>query len=170
VFVCVTGPSFPGLSILTTTLMFVGDCCVEVALASDFCFVGALCSAVCVWPDAAPESFCDCVPLCATSFALPAELEAGLVFVWVAFSEPPVLEFTGAWVAVAVDPAFWSVEAVCSVDCDCPELGPEPFCVCVTLWLVELSFVADDVAVLELVCSTDPQSPSPSPSALAVST
>jgi hypothetical protein len=49
-FVCVTGPSFPGLSIRITTLTFVGATCVEVAVAFASWFVGALCSADCDWP------------------------------------------------------------------------------------------------------------------------
>jgi hypothetical protein len=45
VFVCVTGPSSPGLSIRTTTFTFVGETWFEVAVAFDVWFVGALCSA-----------------------------------------------------------------------------------------------------------------------------
>ena len=46
-FVCVTGPSLPGLSIRITTFTFVGATCVEVARAFASCCTGALCSADC---------------------------------------------------------------------------------------------------------------------------
>jgi len=42
VFVCVTGPSLPGLSIRITTFTFAGATWVEVALALPVCVVGAL--------------------------------------------------------------------------------------------------------------------------------
>jgi hypothetical protein len=76
-------------------------------------------------------------------FALPAVLEA----------EPelccsvcalPAPAFVGAWVEAADAPAFWSVEATCTVDCDCPPLDPLPLCTWVLVWLVELSLLADD--------------------------
>ena len=53
VLVWVTGPSSPGLSIRTTTFTFVGETWFDVASAVDVCFVGALCSAFCDWPEPA---------------------------------------------------------------------------------------------------------------------
>jgi hypothetical protein len=47
VFVCVTGPSLPGLSTRTTTFTFVGATCVEVAEESACCDVGADCADFC---------------------------------------------------------------------------------------------------------------------------
>jgi DNA-binding NarL/FixJ family response regulator len=59
-----------------------------------------------------------------------------------------------AWVDVAGAAAFCSVEALCTTVCDWPEFDESPpSWTCVLDWLVLLSFVADDVAVLELVCS-----------------
>jgi hypothetical protein len=67
VFVCVTGPSSPELSIRITTFTFLGATWVELASAAPFWVTGALWLEVCAWPGAgsgagAPE-FCPCVLL-----------------------------------------------------------------------------------------------------------
>ncbi|MFL5944994.1 MAG: response regulator transcription factor [Gaiellaceae bacterium] len=64
------------------------------------------------------------------------------------------------WVDVDGAPALCSVEAVCTVDCDCPALDPPPTWVWVLDWLVVLSLLAEEVALFELVCSVVPQSES----------
>ena len=101
VFVCVTGPSSPGLSIRTTTFTFVGEAWFDVAVAFDACVVGALCSAFCDWPEEPDEAFalgcasgagagalagalaggllpplCACELCCRTVFVFPDVLEA----------------------------------------------------------------------------------------------
>jgi hypothetical protein len=76
-------------------------------------------------------------------FALPAVLEAEPELCC-SVCAPPAPAFVGAWVEAADAPAFWSVEATCTVDCDCPPLDPLPLCTWVLLWLVELSLLADD--------------------------
>jgi len=64
---------------------------------------------------------------------------------------PPAPAFVGAWVDVADAPALWSVEAFCTVDCDCPPLEPPEVCTWVLVWLVELSLLADAEELFELV-------------------
>jgi hypothetical protein len=120
-FVCVTGPSSPGLSTRTTMFTFVGDFCVDVALASLVCFVGALCSADWVWPE--PElpvagAACDWELVWFVVFALPAELVAALVLLCSAAAWLPLPTLTGACVEVALLAAFWSVGADWTTVCD----------------------------------------------------
>jgi hypothetical protein len=134
---------------------FVGEVCVDVALASLVCFVGALCSTDWVWPE--PEALltgaaCDWEPAWCVALELPAELVAALVLLCSAAWLPPPAALTGVCVEVAVPPAFWSVEADCTTVCDWPPLEEPPVWVWVLLWLVVLSFVDDDVASFELVC------------------
>jgi hypothetical protein len=92
---------------------------------------------------------CDCEPCCPAELALLAVLEAAPELFCFAFL-PPAPTVAGAWVDVAAAPALWSVEALCTVDCDCPPLEP-PVCTCVLLWLVELSLLADADELFELV-------------------
>jgi hypothetical protein len=98
-FVCVTGPSLPGLSTRTTTLTLVGACWVDVALASLVCFVGALCAADWLWPDeAAPApdgAVCAWELLWLVALVFPAELFAVFLLLCSA-AWPPVLTFAGA--------------------------------------------------------------------------
>jgi DNA-binding NarL/FixJ family response regulator len=160
-FVWVTGPSLPGLSMRITTFTFVGATWVEVAAESAVCFVGALCAAVCDCPDPAAGQGSGWVPavwvceLCwLVVLALLAVLEAAPELCWAACALPAPA-FVGAWVEVADAPVFWSVEATCTVDCDCPALDPPPLCTCVLVWLVELSLLTDAEEVFELVCSAE---------------
>jgi hypothetical protein len=136
---------------------FDGATWVEVAVESAVCFVGALCVAACDWPDpAAGESVWpvpavwDCEPCWSAVLALLAALEAAPEFFCSVFV-PPAPTFAGAWVDVADAPALWSVEALCTVDCDCPPLEPPEVCTCVLAWLVELSLLADAEELFELV-------------------
>jgi hypothetical protein len=82
--------------------------------------------------------------------ALPAALGAALELCC-SVCALPTPAFVGALVEVAEAPAFWSVEAPWTVDCDCPALDPPPLCTCVLLWLVELSLLDDAEALFELV-------------------
>lgn len=138
-FVWVTGPSLPGLSMRTTMFTFVGATWVEVAVESAVCFAGALCAAACDWPEpVAGASACpvpavwDCEPCWSAAWALLAELEAAPELLC-SVCVPAAGAFVGAWVDVADAPALWSVEALCTVDCDCPPLEPSEVCTCVLL-------------------------------------
>ena len=85
---------------------------------------------------------------------LPAVLVAALEVLCCVFPAPAPT-FVGAWVELADAPAFWSVDALCTVDCDWPPLGAPEVCTWVLVWVVELSLLAEAEELFELVCSAD---------------
>jgi hypothetical protein len=82
--------------------------------------------------------------------ALFADATAAETLCWLA--PPPVATFDAAWVDVAEAVAVCCVGASWTIVCDCPP-PPAPLCVAVALWVVLLSFWADEEALEELVCS-----------------
>jgi hypothetical protein len=83
--------------------------------------------------------------------ALFADATAVEALCWLAL--PPVETFDAVWVDVAEAVALCSVGASWTIVCDCPSPPAPPLCVAVTLWVVLLSFSADEEALEELVCS-----------------
>lgn len=83
---------------------------------------------------------------------MPAVLVAALEVLCCVFPAP-VPTFVGAWVELADAPACWSVDALCTVDCDWPPLGAPEVCTWVLVWVVELSLLAEAEELFELVCS-----------------
>jgi hypothetical protein len=83
---------------------------------------------------------------------LPAVLVAALEVLCCVFPAPAPT-FVGVCVELADAPAFWSVDALCTVDCDWPPLGAPEVCTCVLVWVVELSLAAEAEELFELVCS-----------------
>ena len=86
---------------------------------------------------------------------LPAVLVAAPEVLCFVFA-PPAPTFVGVWVELADAPAFWSVDAFCTVDCDWPPLAEPEVCTCVLVWVVELSLLAEAEELFELVCSATP--------------
>ena len=89
--------------------------------------------------------------LWSTRFALFADATAAESFCWLAL--PPVETFVAFWVDVAEAVAVCWTGAFWTTVCDCPPPPSPPLCVTVALWLLLLSFCADDDALEELVCS-----------------
>src|SRR5690349_53741 len=86
------------------------------------------------------------------SVAFPAELAAALVLCCCAWPLPAAT-LTGDCVDVALLAPFCSAVADCTTVCDWPQPGAPALCTWLLLWLVVLSFVDDDVASFELVCT-----------------
>ena len=82
-----------------------------------------------------------------------ADAAAAETLFWLA--PPPADSFVADWFDVADAVALCSVGAFWTIVCDCPS---PPVCVTVALWVVLLSFWADDEALDELVCSALPGS------------
>lgn len=149
-FVCVTGPSSPGLLMRMTMLMLLGATCVDVASAFAVCVVGALWLDDCACPpcdsfDAAEAlGCCFCELLWCVSFELPAAAALVEPLCWVAL--PAEATFVADWFETAVDFAVCVVGALWTTVCE-----PPPDCVSVAVWLVVLLFEAVAVALEELV-------------------
>ena len=115
-FVCVTGPSSPGLSIRTTTLTLVGATWVDVAFGAADCVVGALWVTVCDWPEVGAEAGLEGVLDVDGALAAPPVWVCALCcvveLVFVALLEAALL--LCCWVAPPLAPAF--VAACCPVD------------------------------------------------------
>jgi hypothetical protein len=131
VFVCVTGPSFPGLSTRTTTFTFVGATCFEVAEASELCVVGADWDEVC----ACPEELCACPPVLLGALPLGALGALG--------AEPPVVE-----------PALWLWLLLCCVVLPFVPLAVDDDVECWSAAPPAATFVGDccDAAVAVAAC------------------
>jgi hypothetical protein len=130
-FVCVTGPSSPGLFTRIETFAFVGAIWFEVAFAVALWFVAAFWSPPCDCPAPVSLPAWVCLLPWLVLFELPAAATADEVFVCVAeplspglFTRTFTFVFVGAtWSDVAAAFEAWAVVASCLVDCDCP---PEP--------------------------------------------
>jgi hypothetical protein len=90
-----------------------------------------------------------CALCCVVEFVLVAVLEPALLL---CCSAPPlpVAAFVAFCCAVEDAVAVWSVEALWTVDCDCPPLPSPPVWTAVLVWLVELLLLAEEVALFEL--------------------
>jgi len=84
-------------------------------------------------------------------FALFSDATAAESFRWLAL--PPAERFVAFWVDVAEALALCCTGAFWAIVCDCAPPPSPPLCVTVALWVVLLSFCADDDALEELVCS-----------------
>ena len=80
-----------------------------------------------------------------------ADATAAESFCWLAL--PPVETFVAFWVDVAEALAVCCTGAFWTTVCDCPPPPSPPLCVTVALWVLLLSFCADDDELEELVWS-----------------
>jgi hypothetical protein len=83
--------------------------------------------------------------------ALFADATAAEALCWLAL--PPAETFDAVWLDVAEAVALCWVGASWTIVCACPPPPAPPVCVAVALWVVLLSFSADEEALEELVCS-----------------